>query len=182
MSIFPNYLIMQLQFFFAGISTGETNCCIVEVTSKRHPGPKRALPLRGRDVQMQYVLPTTQRRCRRGHKQCQPPGRQTAALVVATRAASRQSSGRSPAPLRAECWAWTEPSPTGTDDSHHGVPRAQRELWGCFCAANGCTHGGSWHLPIHFRCERARSSASGADLGCRHGNVCCARAGDRSCN
>ena len=39
--------------------TGETKYCIGKMTSTRHPGPKRTLPLRDRDVLSQDVLPTT---------------------------------------------------------------------------------------------------------------------------
>ena len=39
--------------------TGETNCCIVRVTSKDILGSKRALPSRGRGVLIQDILPTT---------------------------------------------------------------------------------------------------------------------------
>ena len=40
-------------------TTGETNCCIVQGDIAIHPGPKRALPLRGRDILVQDFPPTT---------------------------------------------------------------------------------------------------------------------------
>ena len=75
---------------------------------------KHALPLCEVTLFWRTLAGGARQRWRR-RRHCPHPEREKVALVVAPRAA----------PLRAECWARTEPSPTETDDSHHGVLRAQ---------------------------------------------------------